>query len=856
MLFEQILSGYSLLLNLIALMICLFQYVSRPRKTWTYALFFFLATLLSNYYWCIYIIVMGDDPNVSSTLAYFGWNLAFATLPVLQYKMRYREEAHFFSPISLIPVPLNIYQFLLYIQFGGLFNNIWQGTLATLSICLSINSIVYFLKNRKHGAKCPYTAFVISLFICMEYIMWTSSCFDWPSEWLYPYNYASIVDALCYILLPFAMIKTYRILEGKESKTSGRLSDMLRPIYIGVVFVCCAGGYLLALWMRQMLMMGIDQAGEADPFSVIAVMLFVVSIVIVLFSLAIILVVGIESKSAESDALKEAKVIAERSNAAKSDFLANMSHEIRTPMNAVLGMNEMILMESLRARDELPAERGDIKKIFTDICNYAGNIESAGNNLLHIINDILDLSKIEAGKLEIINAEYKLSSVLNDVSNMIIFKAKTKDLKFEVDVDASMPDALYGDEVRIRQVITNLLNNSVKYTPKGTVKLSVKGARHDISSEEAKLDLIVCVTDTGIGIKEEDIKRLFDKFERMDLEKNSTIEGTGLGLAITRKLLDMMGGSIDVQSKYNEGSSFTITIPQKIISDEPIGDFREKFEKAVNAMKAKRQVFHAPKAKLLIVDDTKMNIIVTKGLLKDTGIQIDSAESGEESIGLAHDNAYDIIFMDQRMPEMDGVTAMHTIKSDRNGINFKTPFICLTADAVSGARERYIAEGFNDYLTKPIDSSALEELILRYLPKEKIEDVSETDNIVDSESGLLYFGGDEEFYKVIVNEYIEEAQKRMPELEQYYSEQDWENYGITVHALKSTSKMIGAIKLSEIALRMENAAKEADVNAIRTEHEEMMILYKRVVGQLADKAEENPDNSETQKEDIMEFNPK
>ncbi len=718
MLLEQIINGYILILNLIALMICLFQYVARPKKTWTCALLFFLASLLSNYYWSIYILVMGEEPNVSSLLAYFGWNLAFLILPVLLYIIRYPEEKGFFSPVCLLPIPLNIFQSAIYMQYGGIFNNIWQGTLATLSICLGINSIMYFLKNRRKGAKYPYVAFVVFIYITAEFTMWTSSCYDWSSEWLNPYNYASIVEALCYILLPLALIKTYRENGEGVIKAPERLQKLIRPIYFGVVFIFCIGGYMLAVWMKKTLISGIKGVGESDPFSVIAVMLFVVSIVIVLFSLAIILIVGFGSKAAESEVLKMEKDLAERSNAAKSDFLANMSHEIRTPLNAVLGMNEMILMESLKGRDEMSEGKEEVRKLFADICSYSGNIDSAGNNLLSIINDILDISKIEAGRMEIVDAQYKLSSVLNDVSNMIVYKAREKGLKFEVDVDPDIPDALYGDEVRVRQVMTNILNNSVKYTRKGTVSFSVRAENMGNKS----LLLIASVKDTGIGIKEEDIKKLFGKFERVDLEKNSSIEGTGLGLAITKSLLSLMGGKIEVESVYGEGSVFTISIPQQIVSDEAIGDFREKFERSISDMKVKKESFHAPSARILIVDDTKTNIIVAKGLLKKTGIMIDSAENGERGIALAAGNAYDIIFMDQRMPKMDGLTAMREIKKDENGVNFNTPFICLTADAVSGARERYIAEGFNDYLTKPIDSSALEAMVLNYLPDEKIEE--------------------------------------------------------------------------------------------------------------------------------------
>lgn len=834
--FEHVISVYSLVLNVIALMICLFQYISRPRRSWSYAIIFFLSNLLSNYYWCIYMLVMGDYPNASSILAYFGWNIAFLVLPILQYGIRYKEEKGFFSIWSLIPIPLNFIQFLIYIQYGGIFNNLWQGGFATLSACMGINSIIYYLKNKKSGAKKPYVAAVVVLYIFTEHVMWTSSCYSWPSEYLYPYNYASILDGFVYIMLPFSIVWTYRLLGEDKPSTNpalDHLQKVFKPMFMSVVVTCCFGGYLLALWMRNTLLDGINSTGEADPFKVIAVMLFVVSLIIVFFALSIILVVNLENKSAESEELKEAKTVAERSNAAKSDFLANMSHEIRTPLNAVLGMNEMILIESMKGRDELPDDDEKVKSIFSDICNYSGNIDSAGNSLLSIINDILDLSKIEAGKMEIVNADYKLSSIINDVSNMIAFKAKAKDLQFKVDVEPIIPDDLNGDEVRIRQVITNLLNNAVKYTKDGTISLNIRGKRYDDEDREGDIDLVITVKDTGIGIRQEDIDRLFTKFERMDLESNSTIEGTGLGLTITRSLLEMMGGSIEVESKYGTGSEFTVVIPQKIVADDPIGDFREKFEKTINEKNTRKETLYAPHAHILIVDDTRMNLMVAKGLLRNTGINIDTADSGREAIELASEKSYDIILMDQRMPEMDGITAMRKIKERKYDYNAHTPFICLTADAVSGARERYIAEGFDDYLTKPIDSTALEEMIKKYLPKDKLAASTDAKEVVDDSLGLFYSNDDETFYKAILQEYMEESKKLIPAIEQHYADKDWENYGIRVHSLKSTSKIIGATGLFELAASVEAAAKAPDIDAVYRDHDKLMELYKTVLDSVA-----------------------
>ncbi|MBR5970152.1 MAG: response regulator [Lachnospiraceae bacterium] len=403
--------------------------------------------------------------------------------------------------------------------------------------------------------------------------------------------------------------------------------------------------------------------------------------------------------------MKELSLAMEATDAAnrsKSDFLANMSHEIRTPINAVLGMNEMILRESKEP----------------ETISYAENVDSAGKNLLSIINDILDFSKIESGKMEIVEAPYRLSSVLNDVSNMILFRAKDKDLAFDVFVDQNLPDHLSGDEVRIRQVITNLLNNAVKYTLKGSVKLTVE--ERAVSGEEDSVNLTAIVEDTGIGIKKEDMDKLFGKFERMDLNRNKTVEGTGLGLAITKNLVEMMGGIIAVDSVYGEGSRFTVSIPQKIVSREPIGDFRESFRQSTRESGSYHESFHAPEAEILVVDDTEMNLMVIRGLLKKTQMQVTTASGGKEAIALVEQKSFDLILMDQRMPEMDGAEAQKRIRALPDESTDSLPIICLTADAVQGARDRYLEQGFTDYLSKPVESAALEEMLLRYLPEEKI----------------------------------------------------------------------------------------------------------------------------------------
>ena len=827
---EQIEILYSILMNVAALMICLFQHVKRPRKVWFYAVVFMLSELLSNYYWGVYVLVMGDSPNVSSLLAYFGWDTSFLVMSVILIALIKEEKVLFFSPLALLPVPLNIYQFMLYMQFGGLFNNVWQVFFTTVIEMLSLNIIIYYFKNRENGARKPYVASVCLGFMVVEYTMWTSSCFDWPSFWKNPYTYASYISYVFYLLLPWAITRSYG--DHKNEKVgvvAERVWRVIMPIYVGSVVVLFIGGYLLAIWMRNTLSAGIGQVGDKDPYSVIAVMLFVIASIVVAFSVIVILLVSFEQKSEESERFRQAKAVAEQSSAAKSDFLANMSHEIRTPINAVLGMNEMIMRESLSARDDTPEDRDRVRQIFSDICNYSGNIHSAGINLLSIINDILDFSKIEAGKLELVKGEYRLSSVLNDVSNMIAFKARAKGLEFTVDVMGDIPDGLYGDEVRVRQVVTNILNNAVKYTHQGSVKLTVKEKVHDESQENT--ELIFAVKDTGIGIKEEDIGKLFNKFERVDLEKNSTVEGTGLGLVITMSLLKMMDGNISVESVYNKGSVFTVVIPQRVVDREAIGDFKEKFENSINSLKARQETFHAPEAHILVVDDTHMNLMVVKGLLKNTLVNIDTAENGAEAIARAREKSYDLILMDQRMPGMDGVTAMRRIKEDGESLNAASPFICLTADALTGARERYMEEGFTDYLTKPVDGGRLEAVVLKYLPKEKLKGSSEK-LLIDRDAGLFYCGDSEEFYKEMLDEFVLDSGSKLADIRKYHDEKDWKSYSITVHALKSTSKMIGAAGLSEISLRMELAAKAGDESAIASGHDELLKLYGEVLEEI------------------------
>lgn len=378
----------------------------------------------------------------------------------------------------------------------------------------------------------------------------------------------------------------------------------------------------------------------------------------------------------------------------KAKFLANMSHEIRTPMNTVLGMNEMILMEN---KDEKIEE-------------YAHNIKNAGQLLLGLINDILDFSKIEAGKLQIVEKEYRLAEVLKDFVLSSQIRAKQKGLEIRAEIDENMPSVLKGDDIRIKQILNNLMSNAIKYTEKGSVTFKAEEVR-----TEAGFSLLLSIKDTGMGIKQEDMEKLFSSFQRLELEKNRYIEGTGLGLTITKQLVSCMNGTIDVQSEYGKGSCFTVQIPQEIIDNTSMRDLDQKNKKSQENTKAQTDTLYIPDAKILAVDDNSMNLTLIKALLKRTGAQLDTASGGNECFLKTKEYEYDLILMDHMMPHPDGIETLHMIREDRKNKNLKTPVIALTANAIVGMREQYLAEGFEDYLSKPVEVKRLDELLKRYL---------------------------------------------------------------------------------------------------------------------------------------------
>lgn len=565
--------------------------------------------------------------------------------------------------------------------------------------------------------------------------------------------------------------------------------------------------------------------------------LWVFGLLLVLFVIITVYMFIAAEKAKESDELREAKEEAENANKAKSQFLANMSHEIRTPIHGIMGMNEMVLRET---QDD-------------NVRGYAKNIKHASENLLEIINGILDFSKIEAGRIEIEEGAYAVRGLLNDVVNMVAPIASKKGLEFEVVVDENLPAELYGDVGKIRQVMVNLLNNAVKYTNEGKVTLTVRG-----NLVNDNINLKIKIKDTGIGIKEENIEKLFADFERVDTEKNKDIEGTGLGLAIVNRLIQYMGGRIKVTSEYGKGSTFSVCVPQKIIDRRAIGDYKMALEAVEISEEGIRTAgFVAPTAKILVVDDHEMNLLVLKNLLKESKAQVTTCGSGKECIELMIKNSYDVVFLDHMMPEMDGIETLEQLI--KKNLKKDSKIVALTANAIVGVKEMYLSKGFDDYLSKPIDTRNLEKLLLRFIPESKLkemdapklvnnnkkESISDGTDIIQGKNepasnlnyinqtiGLKYSSESKEMYKSFLQIYCDFAEDKIDKLTNTFECKQWQDYVTYVHSVKSTSLNIGGEKLSKLAADIEEQGMkyldgdEAKLEYLMSSHEELMKLYK------------------------------
>lgn len=641
------------------------------------------------------------------------------------------------------------------------------------------------------------------------------------------------IHGLCMSGCLFAIVAMYGLIPGEHN----RLTDMFLAAAVVVslyqkmelnIFMLIS----TIVYYLYMVLAGryISQTGSFDVSETI------LDLLIILIGSLMLLVVIAWNKQLQVR-LKQKAEEAETAANSKSAFLANISHEIRTPLNAILGMNELVLRESRQPH----------------IKEYAMYIKNSGKSLLTIISDILDLSKIESGKVYLVNENYSLSSLVEDVERSIQKRIMEKGLELKIYVEPELHENLKGDEVRIKQIIMNLLTNAVKYTEKGEVRLYITGTVVD-----NKQDLTIEVSDTGIGMRSEDMDKLFTNFERLDLKRNRSVEGTGLGLPITKNLLVAMGGDITVSSVYGEGSTFTATVGQEIVNEEQIGDYRKKYKEKLHHEVRYHESFHAEDARILVVDDNEVNLKIVVGLAKNTKLQIDTALSAAEGLKLIRQHSYQLLLIDHMMPEMDGIEMLQHVKTMDGGIYKDIPAVAITANALSGAKQTYLDAGFCGYLSKPINPERFEQIIKDNLPQEYVTECGdgngdtategqETDGTsdpkqeeewsipgIDIAKALSYIGGSRELYISLLQTYLDGSEERIRKLEECKNKEDIFNYDITIHGLKGISASIGADSMAIAAAGLEEACKDPQtaMTYIQMNHDQVVSRYRELLEQI------------------------
>lgn len=768
------------------------------------------------------------------------------------------------------------------------------------------------------------------------------------------------VQSYAFVLISMLNITIYSVIDRQFYASAVVLCTLvaLVSIYMNFKLMILLTGLSIVLVGIHVFFMDTLQFGDGKHLLAALILIFAI------FFTEIFLTFFVHRQCRVEESLKESVEEARKAERSKSDFLANMSHEIRTPMNAIVGMCELILRE-------------DISEEVRENCF---NIQHSGRSLLSIINDILDFSKIESGKVELIEESFNIGSTINDVINMAVTRKDDKDIEIIARVDPDIPKGLVGDEGRIKQVMINLVTNAVKFTNKGCVVLKISQNRYEYG-----INLNVSVSDTGIGITEENMERLFTSFLQVDTKKNRAVEGTGLGLAISKRLVARMGGFVNVSSTYGEGSTFKFVIPLKVSDPEPFIQIREDAKRKVaivldfekykharvareytklihelgekfctefvifqNAKELKTRMetepfshcftakeeyledtktfmelakkvqllviqdrmsaidlpekvkciykpfyamsvaavlnnekyiynvyerkapsirFVAPEARVLIVDDNIMNLKVAEGLMKPYNMKITTVVSGKDAIEALKMQDFDIVFMDHMMPEMDGVEATALIRGMEGEYYKKMPIVALTANAVNGAREMFLASGFHDFIAKPIELSSLDRVLRNWLPKERMKQVSGMElsraeetktvesktfqEVICSEKGLMYAGENQEVYFANLLTYLKSGPGYRKSLQERFEKEDWTHYGIEIHALKSSSLSIGAESLSGLAKELEFAGKEGNFEIIRKKHAEVVSLYGKVLEEIEEYLEQNKKQTTDEKEDAL-----
>ena len=739
--------------------------------------------------------------------------------------------------------------------------------LAVISTAIVIAGTVM---NRIHKRKIPIIELSIGLILATLWMVFAS---DLNQFFFDNYYTDGVLGYLCILLMPFPVIcyiddmqkhRHPKVQNGMKALSLAMAVIMITLHFSETVrfdrmmYFILLGQLVIIVHLFASIIIDIREGHlEEYPHIAIGMVIFLVMSVcevmrlaftentttgiFLLIGLYALFVTGLMQQITELIAADRAHRQAIAANEQKSNFLASMSHEIRTPINSIIGMNEMILRENTS-----PV-----------IADYARQIASSGKLLLGLVNDVLDFSKIEAGRMDILSASYDTVEVMNDLITMLKERASAKGLEVSVDISPELPAELIGDEVHLKQIVINLISNAVKYTSRGTVTLEVSSAP---SVREGWLDVRFRVADTGMGIQADNLDRLFDTFTRANEQSIRSIEGTGLGLSIVKRLTEAMSGTINVESTYGVGSIFTVEIPQQIGRPEPIGDLNNIVRNR-DGEYGYKEMFHAPEACILVVDDNAVNLKVVQELLKKTRVKIETASGGRECVYMCRSKRYDLILMDHRMPDPDGVETLHLLKDDFDGMNTDTRVVVLTANAFNGLKERYLSEGFCDYLTKPVDPPQLEKCVMKYLPQELVitdfeaeesatgkdgnaetaEDGCRNSGFADrmrAVEGMDYdatldkYGANEDFMRTLLTTIVTDGRDKIGLMRSHLAARNYRDFGVEAHAVKSTMATIFAMELSEHAKQHELAAKEERYDFIDADAERLLDCYSDMLNRI------------------------